>query len=98
MRRSHVLLLFTGLLLTYVGGLSITTPWIVVALILYVALVLIGLLGYTPTLREQVRLAESVGPAAAEYQSVARRGTRLGIVLAVLAVAIVFVLVTKLAF
>src|SRR5579864_5251954 len=46
---AYGLLLVTGLALAYVGGLSLTTRWILVALILYVALVLIGLLGFTPT-------------------------------------------------
>jgi uncharacterized membrane protein len=95
---AYGLLLVTGLAMVFVGGLSLTTPWILVALVLFVALALTGALGYTPTLREQIRLAESVGPGAKEYRAMAQRGTTLGIVLAVIAVVIVFVMVTKLTF
>ena len=92
---AYGLLLVTGLALAYVGGWSLTTPWILIALVLFVIVVLIGLLGYTPTLREQIRLAEAAGPASPEYQAVARRGTFLGIALAVLVVVIVFLMVVK---
>ena len=67
---SYGLLLVSGLAMIYVGGWSLTTPWILPGLGLYVILVLVGLLGYRPTLPEQIRLA-------------------------VLAVAIVFLMVAK---
>jgi uncharacterized membrane protein len=92
---SYALLLVTGLALLYVGGWPITTPWILLALVLYAVLLLVGLLGYTPTLREQIRLAEASDPAGPAYQAVARRGTSIGTGLAVVVVVIVFLMVTK---
>src|SRR5438876_6179354 len=53
---AYGLLLVTGLAMAGIGRLSLTTLWILVALVLWVVLVLIGVLGYTPTLREQIRL------------------------------------------
>jgi uncharacterized membrane protein len=92
---SYGLLLVTGLLMVFLVDLPLTTPWLLAALVLYVLLVIIGLLGYTPTLRNQIRLAENPGPGTPEYQAASRLGVLIGIVLAVLAVAIVFLMVVK---
>jgi len=75
--------------------MPLSTPWLLTALILYAILVLTGLLGYTPTLRNQIQLLENQGPESAMYQAMSRRGTMIGILLAVLAVAIIFLMVVK---
>lgn len=95
---AYGLLLITGLLMVYVARLSLTQPWLLTALILYALLVLVGLLGYTPTLKRQIRLLESKGATSSGYQAIASRGTVLGILLAILAVAIIFLMVVKPAF
>lgn len=92
---AYALLLLTGLAMVFFGGLSLTTPWILTALVLYGAVMLIGLLGYTPTLRKQIELAETVGFKSEEYAAVAQRGTILGLLIALLVVAIIFLMVTK---
>src|SRR5437899_926995 len=76
---SYGLLLVTGLAMTYLGGLSLATPWIAVSLVLYVVLVLGGLLVYTPTLREQLRLAEAGAIGTADYEALSNRGRIVGI-------------------
>jgi uncharacterized membrane protein len=88
-------LLITGLLMVFVGNLPLTRPWLLTALILYVLLVLTGLFGYTPTLKQQIQLLESSGPDSSEYQAMARRGALLGAILGALAVVIVFLMVVK---
>lgn len=55
----------------------------------------IGLVGYTPVLRKQIRAVEEVGPASPEFRRLSRRGQVLGGVLAVLTIAIIFLMVTK---
>ncbi len=89
------LLLITGLLMTFVLPLPLTTPWVLTALVLYVFVVLIGLLGYTPTLRRQIQVLDSEGSASSNYKALARRGTMLGAVLGVLVIVIVFLMVVK---
>jgi uncharacterized membrane protein len=79
----------------FVVRLPLTTPWLLTALVLYVIVVLAGLLGYTPTLRHQIRMLDSEGFHAPTYQALARRGTLLGLVLAVLVIVIVFLMVVK---
>jgi uncharacterized membrane protein len=92
---AYGLALLTGLLLVALGGWPITSSWIDIALILYIAAILLGLLGYSPTLRRQIQAAETSGPASTEYAALARRGTLLGIILAVIVVTIELVMVTK---
>jgi hypothetical protein len=64
-------------------------------LFLYVAVVLVGVLGYTPTLKKQIQLLDSPGFASGDYKAAAGRGIVLGVVLAVLVVAIIFFMVVK---
>ncbi len=92
---SYVLLLITGLAMLYVRRIAWTTPWVLAGLILYAVVAVVGLRGYSPVLRKQIAALESGGPDAPAYQQLARRGLRLGIVMAVLVVVIVFLMVTK---
>ena len=92
---AYGLLLITGLSMTFVLPLPLTPPWLLTALVLYVVLVLVGLLGYTPTLRRQIQVLDSEGSGSSNYQALARRGTMLGMALAVLVTVIVFLMVMK---
>jgi len=92
---AYGLLLITGLLMVYVGGLPLSTPWILVALVLYVITTLVGILAFGPALRRQIAFAESPGPSSPEYQQAARQGLLFGILTIALVVAIVFLMVVK---
>ncbi|HUK55982.1 MAG TPA: DUF2269 family protein [Nitrospiria bacterium] len=92
---AYGLLLVTGLAMAFVGGLSLTTPWLLTALVLYVLVALIGLLGYTPTLRRQIEALDREGHESSDYQALARRGGRIGMLLAVLVTVIIFLMVVK---
>jgi uncharacterized membrane protein len=92
---AYGILLITGMAMAGMGRIPLTTPWFLTGLILYVILVVIALAGYTPTLRRQIQALEAGGPNTTEYQAFAARATRLGIVLAIIAVIIVFLMVTK---
>lgn len=92
---AYGLLLITGLWMALTAPLPLTTPWLLTALVLYGLLVMAGLFGYTPVLRSQILLLEAEGAGSSAYRSQARLGTILGIVLAVLAIGIVFLMVVK---
>ncbi|HAM49588.1 MAG TPA: hypothetical protein DCP92_02410 [Nitrospiraceae bacterium] len=92
---AYGLLLVIGLLMVFTVHLPLTTFWLLAALVLYALVVLIGLMGYTPTLRRQIQILESEGFNSPGYQTLARRGTILGVVLAILVMAIVFLMVVK---
>jgi uncharacterized membrane protein len=91
---AYVLLLLTGLGMLWIGNIPITTAWIVLSLVLYGALVILGLGVFTPALRRQIELAQS-GASAADAATAARRTTTSGGVLVVVALVIVFLMVTK---
>jgi uncharacterized membrane protein len=91
----YSLLLITGLWMVFVTNFPLTMPRLLAALILYGLLVLTGLFGYTPTLRRQIQLVENPGPGSSKYRAVAKRGAVLGIVPAVLAIAIIYLMVVK---
>ena len=89
------ILLITGMAMVYLGRIPWTTPWLLASLILYVILVVIAAAGYTPTLRRQIASLDAGGPDSPEYQALAARSARLGILLGIIAVIIVFIMVTK---
>jgi uncharacterized membrane protein len=88
-------LLVTGLLMAFLAPIKLTTPWLLSGIILYVFVLVIGILGYTPTLKKQIQAAEQDGFDSAAYRSLARRGMWLGVILAVLTITIVFLMVAK---
>jgi uncharacterized membrane protein len=77
------------------AGIPFSRLWIAASIGLWLVLVIVGLGVYTPTLRDQIRVLESDGPGSDEYQRLAARGRSGGIVLAIIVVAIVFLMVTK---
>lgn len=92
---AYIVSLLSGLGMVFVGGLSMTTPWLLISFILYVIVVAIGLGGYTPTLNKQIAVIEQGGVLSAEYAALSRRGQILGVVLGVLVVSIIYLMVVK---
>lgn len=92
---AYGLLLVTGLVMVFTGRLSLTTPWLLAALVLFVLVGLIGLLGFTPSLNRQIRLLDSEGPDSPGYRAAARQGIVLGVILVVLVMVIVYLMVMK---
>jgi uncharacterized membrane protein len=92
------LLLITGLIMVITVPIPLTTPWLMVALILYVAAALFGALGYAPLMRRQLLALETEGFAAPGYKALANRSTLFGVLVTIDVVVIVFLMVVKPAF
>ena len=92
---AYGLLLITGGVMVGLGKIPWTTPWLLTSLILYVIAVALAAASYTPTLRRQIAALAAGGANSAEYQQLAARGTRIGILISILIVVIVFMMVTK---
>lgn len=92
---AYVLLLITGVAMVVLGDLPFMTFWIATSLVIYAAVVLLGLGVYTPTLRRQIAVLDSTGPEGPEYKRLAMRGTVVGLALAVGVLVIVFLMVLK---
>jgi uncharacterized membrane protein len=92
---AYALLLVLGLAMVWESGIPLSTFWIAASLVLYVVLVAIAVVGYTPALRQQVALAEAGRADTDEYRKVARRSGAIGGILAVTVVVIIFMMVVK---
>ena len=75
------LALIAWIVMVSVSGQSLLIPWVLLTSVLWLAAFLLGLLGYSPTLRKQITIAESCGADNDEYKSAAWRGMILGIVI-----------------
>src|SRR3979409_2415844 len=71
---AYGLLLLSGLLLVFLIGYKLTTLWIDIALVLFVALIIVAATQYTPALRNQVKLAEAGDTTSPEFTRLAKRG------------------------
>ncbi|MDQ3619778.1 MAG: DUF2269 domain-containing protein [Actinomycetota bacterium] len=92
---AYVLLLVTGVSMVLVGDLGFDTLWISAALGLYVVMALVAILLFTPALRKQIALVEAGDQRSEAHEALAKRSGMVGGILAVLVLAIVFLMVTK---
>jgi uncharacterized membrane protein len=92
---SYGVLLITGIAMVFLIGYKITTLWIDIALVLFVALIVVAATQYTPTLRSQVKLAETGDTTSAEFTRLAKRGQTFGQVLGAIVVLILAMMVFK---
>jgi uncharacterized membrane protein len=81
--------------MVFLGGYSLTTLWIDIALVLFVVLVLVAVFFYTPALREQVKLAEAGDTTSAAFTRLAQRGQVAGQALGAIVLVILAMMVFK---
>ena len=92
---AYVLLAVTGVTMVLVGELRFTTFWIAGGIVLWAIAVALGFFVYTPMLRSQIHALETAGPESDDYRRYASNARFIGILLAAIVVAIVFLMVTK---
>ena len=88
-------LLVVGILLVLTGPYEFTTFWVGVAIGLYLAMGAVAILFYSPTLTRQIAAYESGGAGSEEFALLDARGRMLGVILAVLVMAIIVLMVVK---
>jgi uncharacterized membrane protein len=91
---AYVLVLLSGLGMVALGAFSFTTGWIVAAIVLYVALVIVGIAFFSPSIKRQLEEAQR-DPTSPAYAAAAARSNLFGIGTLVVVVVIVFLMVTK---
>jgi uncharacterized membrane protein len=92
---SYGVLLLTGLLMVVVNQWNITSLWIVVALILFVAVAVIGFRVYSPLLRNQIRLVDAGDTTSPEFVRLSSRSRMIGPILGLIVVVILVMMVFK---
>lgn len=92
---AYAALLITGLLMVWIGPLSITTPWVLVSLILFLLTAALGLAILTPLTRRQGEVLARHGPNSPEYQRMRRQIDRLSGLAVLIIVGITYLMVAK---
>ena len=92
---AYALLLILGFAMVGTAGIPMNTFWIAAALVLYVILVLVALIGYSPTLKKQIAALESGGARSTDYLSLKQRSNIVGGLLMLDVIIIVFLMVVK---
>ena len=92
---AYGVLLLTGLIMIFLGHWSITSLWIIVALVGFVAVAVIGVAVYSPLLRNQIRLAEAGDVTSPEAAALSGRGRIVGPLLGVIVLVILAMMVFK---
>ena len=92
---AYGVLFLTGLVMVFLGHWSITSLWIVAAIVLFVAVAVIGGAVFTPLLRNQIRLADAGDTSSPDFTRLANRSRMLGPILGILVIAILALMVFK---
>jgi uncharacterized membrane protein len=92
---AYVLLLVTGLTLTFLGAIPLTTFWVAAALVLYAGVSIFSIAVFAPNSRRQVALLDTGGPDSPEFRAAAGRTRTFGIAVTLVIVAIVYLMVVK---
>jgi len=91
---AYILLLISGVLMVLTGAYSFAARWLQVAVVLYAAVALLGILAFAPAVRRQAAEAAR-DPTTPAYAEAARRSDLLGVLTTGVAVVIVILMVTK---
>jgi uncharacterized membrane protein len=88
-------LFLTGLVMVAISPFSISTFWISTSIGLWLVLGFVAFFAYSPTLRRQIALLDSGQGGSAEFQTLAKRGQVVGMILALIILAIIYLMVVK---
>ncbi len=88
-------LLVLGILLVLGGPWEFTQLWVAVAIGLYLVMGAVAFALYSPTLTKLIAAYEANGAASPEFVALSGRSRTVGIVLAVLVIAIIVLMVVK---
>ena len=91
---AYGVLFLTGILMVIVGNFGIQL-WIVVAIVLFVAIAVVGFAYFTPLVRAQLKLVDAGDTSSPEFERLARRNSIIGPILGLLVVAILAMMVFK---
>jgi uncharacterized membrane protein len=92
---AYGVLLLTGLLMVLVGHLSITSLWIIIALLLFAILIVLAVALYSPLLRESIKLVDAGDTGSPELSRLINRNRMLGAAFGGLVILILVMMVFK---
>ncbi len=89
---AYGVLFLTGILMVVIGRLG-PRLWIVVAVVLFIAIAVIGFAYFAPLVRAQMRLVDAGDTSSPEFERLARRNAFIGPLLGVLVLVILAMMV-----
>lgn len=92
---AYGVLFVTGLILVFVGHWRLTSLWILVAIVLLLAIAVLGFLVFSPQLKRQIELAEAGQTSSAEFARLGSMSRTIGPVLGLAIVVILVMMVFK---
>lgn len=91
---SYGVLLLSGLVMVFMQW-KITDLWVIIALVLFIAVAVLGFAVFSPLLRNQIRLVDAGDTTSPEFMRLANRNRILGPILGLLVAVIVAMMVFK---
>jgi hypothetical protein len=91
---AYGVLFLTGLIMIFAGNFGLQL-WIIVAIVLFVAIAVLGFAIFTPLLRNQIGLADAGQTDSPEFKRLANRSRTLGPILGLLVLVILAMMVFK---
>jgi len=92
---AYGVLLLTGLLMVFLGHWSITSLWIILALLLFAGVVVVAVAFYSPLLAKLIQLVDAGETSSSDFARLARRNQMLGPAIGLLVVLILIMMVFK---
>jgi len=92
---AYGVLLLTGLLMIFIGSWSITSLWIILALLLFAILVVLAVAVYSPLLRDLIKLVDAGDTSSPEFSRLAGRNRIMGPAFGAIVVLILVTMVFK---
>jgi len=92
---AYGVLLLTGALMLIVGHWSITTLWVILALVLFAVLVVVAVALYSPLLRKLIAVVDGGDTTSPEFTNLVNRNRILGGVFGLLVLLILVTMVFK---
>jgi uncharacterized membrane protein len=91
---AYGVLFLTGLVMVFMQW-KITDLWVIIAIVLFIAIAVLGFGVFTPLLRNQIRLADAGDTSSPEFERLANRSRTLGPILGLIVVVILVMMVFK---
>jgi uncharacterized membrane protein len=91
---AYGVLLLTGLILMFAGNWGFAL-WIIITLVLFAAVIVLGIAFYSPLLKNQIRLVEAGETASPEFARLSALSRRFGPGLGIIVLAILVLMVFK---
>jgi uncharacterized membrane protein len=93
---AYILTLLSGLLMCWIADYDLLkTTWLLYPLVLFSIMGIIGFGFYSPALKKQIRMLELHGNDSDLYKKADKKQIRIGVILFVLAIAILSIMVIK---